>query len=451
MANRESQDYEKVFNACVAAGKVVECLMLLKHMNKDGVARTMDHYNRVIRLAVKIGYWSSVLDALSMLEKKDEELVKSGGDMINKMIFWGLRACEKLGKGNRANTLLSWGLGIEPPLEIGPAVLFAMRANFRAGLMEAAATYACFILDLSPPPFVVNGLPSLKALSPPPAMDLVGANMAISALAKTNQTAQALQALDRMVERGLRPDVVSYGSAIEGLAVVGDWQAALKLVNRMRREGLAPNVIVMNMVLNACCRAGALNPALSLYERMKEQSGASLEPHRIHPFLTAATRLGDESVVLRLIEDIEGQEGMVGVACYEASVCNLAKLGKHELAKRLVLAMQSKGVAPTMLVWSALIMAADRAGEWADLLDYMGGMMRAGYVPDATRYSMGLKACERLGRWQAGMDLVRHMLMKGLEVNSGIWRRLLVLLGREARPDEALMMLDLMQERRKGR
>ena len=54
---------------------------------------------------------------------------------------------------------------------------------------------------------------------------------------------RALELLEEMRERGLKPNVISCNAAMSACAKVGKWERAVELLEKMKERGLKPDVI----------------------------------------------------------------------------------------------------------------------------------------------------------------------------------------------------------------
>jgi pentatricopeptide repeat protein len=297
-----------------------------------------------------------------------------------RVLSLALKACARLGKGQRAVSIYEQSQ--EPPAKLPavPAAVLALKACFRAGRHPDAARFARVLLQAGPSASL--DLPTLNmwwvweswVLRCEWAGDChnhVGAwlgTCSISSLSKSNCSGEALAMLEASRSMGVTPDAVSYGAAIEGLAIEADWEGALGLLRRMQAEGLEANVVIFNMVINAACRAGRLDVAMGLYTRLS--TTASPEPHRLHPLITTASRLGDREVMRRLLKDLRESGGVLAPAVYEACLCNLARLGEDELATEVIEVMMANGLPPTATVYQAIISACDKAEAYERVLHW---------------------------------------------------------------------------------
>lgn len=297
--------------------------------------------------------------------------------------------------------------------------------------------------------------------------------MALSTLSKSNCVKEAVAALQRTTTSwNLTPDVYTYGAVIEGLAAPegGNLNEALALLRHMiTTENLRPNVVICNMLLQACCRAGRLQEAWELFQAIPP---SERDVHRAQPLWSLATREGNIGVIEGLLEELarvqEQQQqhhqrrggggrgtataavpATLSLSCYHASLCNLARLGLFDSAERLAALVKPLDgpTPPTAMTFYALVAACEKAGEHERLLGWFQEMLRAKVEPDALRYGMALKSCELLGKWQAGLALMLSMRDRGMVMDPLLWKRLFLLLGREARGEEAMELLEEMEEK----
>ncbi len=358
-----------------------------------------------------------------------------------------LQAAERLGKGSRAVRIYEKATqSLDPPLPRKPSAVLVLRACFRAGGFDLGLPFARFVLSDTD----TDGF----------ALDLGTLNMALSMLSKSNCVGEAVAALQRVrTSWNLTPDGYTYGAVLEGLVAPegGNLNEALALLRDMiESEGLRPNVVICTMLLQACCRAGRLQEAWDLFQAIPPQER---DVHRAQPLWSLATREGNVAVVDGLLEELARAKSQqhrrtttttLSLACYHASLCNLARLGLCDVAERLAAQVKPLGDPnhpPTPMTFYALVAACDKAGQHERVLGWFQEMLRAKVEPDALRFGMALNSCERLGRWQAGLALMLSMRERGLPMDPLLWKRLFLLLGREARGQEALDLLKDMEDK----
>ena len=66
----------------------------------------------------------------------------------------------------------------------------------------------------------------------------------INALCKEKRNEEAITMLELMIQRDLKPDIVTYNSLIHGLCTSGQWAEATSLFSRMMNEEINPDVVV---------------------------------------------------------------------------------------------------------------------------------------------------------------------------------------------------------------
>ena len=67
-----------------------------------------------------------------------------------------------------------------------------------------------------------------------------------------------------MLQRGLKPDVVSYNTVMDACGKAGEYEKALELFSAMEVEGVLPDRVSFNTAMDACNRALQWQTALQV-------------------------------------------------------------------------------------------------------------------------------------------------------------------------------------------
>jgi pentatricopeptide repeat protein len=118
-------------------------------------------------------------------------------------------------------------------------------------------------------------------------------NKEISRLGKTGQWQDAIDTLQVMQGKGLKPTVVSYNTALNVLAKNGQWQEALDMFDRVFRgdNSLKPDSFSYNAVLTACAKGNLVKRAFELFEEM-EKGGVVANEFTYNSLMNACERSG---------------------------------------------------------------------------------------------------------------------------------------------------------------
>merc|ERR1719326_2487218 len=91
--------------------------------------------------------------------------------------------------------------------------------------------------------------------------DVVAYSSAIDACSKAGEPEQALRIFERMVDRGIRPNIVSYSSLARPFARKGDWATVERLGKQMEADGLRMNEYFLYALLDSYTVSKPRQPA----------------------------------------------------------------------------------------------------------------------------------------------------------------------------------------------
>ncbi|CAA7029773.1 unnamed protein product [Microthlaspi erraticum] len=72
----------------------------------------------------------------------------------------------------------------------------------------------------------------------------------MNGLCRDGRVPGAAVLLDRMVEMGCAPNVITFSTLMNGLCLEGRVQEAVALVNKMVEKGLEPNIVTFGTIVN---------------------------------------------------------------------------------------------------------------------------------------------------------------------------------------------------------
>merc|ERR1711924_215713 len=100
--------------------------------------------------------------------------------------------------------------------------------------------------------------------------DVISFNAAISACEKGRKWECALELLETMSGRGVKPNVVSFNAVISACEKGRKWERALDLLENMRARRVEPDLISFKAAIGALSAAGLDDDALELYAEALE-------------------------------------------------------------------------------------------------------------------------------------------------------------------------------------
>lgn len=93
--------------------------------------------------------------------------------------------------------------------------------------------------------------------------------MIIRAYCMLGEVQKGFDMLEKMMDMGLSPNVVSFNTLISGYCNKGLFGLALKVKSLMVENGVQPNVVTFNTLINGFCKERKRHEANRVFNEMK--------------------------------------------------------------------------------------------------------------------------------------------------------------------------------------
>lgn len=178
---------------------------------------------------------------------------------------------------------------------------------------------------------------------------------------------QAVKALIAETEKHVPPlpDVVSYNTLIKGCSQHGDADGAMQALDRMRQRGLNPNAISFNTCMDAAVRAGRLSEAWKVLEEMR---AARWRPDKFSCsiLIKGITQCPDRENVeagLNLVREASSAcDNALLSSMYHSLLEAASQAGDATLAAKAYSQMSQQGVAPKVSAQRMLVKILPSSG-----------------------------------------------------------------------------------------
>lgn len=360
-------------------------------------------FNSVMSACGKVGHWRLVLQVMQAAQER--ELVPTRVTYNT-----AISACARGGEVDTALSLLK-----EMPTVLLTPDVFSYNSAIAAcashGLWECALSLLTEMElseDVHPDEYSFSSAitacararkwaPALKLLD---AMKLEGIkpgrvvlNAAINACGDCGQWKRALGLLREMQRKtrgegeadadAVLPDSVSFNSAMKACGEAGQWKQALSLLEEMEHssgyrqsgdygrgpstalaDGIdprrpllpSPNAISYSTAIAACSRAGESERALALLDRMRTQ-GLAPSLTAFTAAMTACRQGGEPARVSDLLEQMFTYDVEPDAICYREALWCCAEASLCDLARKLLLEMETRNMPIDMNTSRALLVA----------------------------------------------------------------------------------------------
>ncbi|KAF6145079.1 hypothetical protein GIB67_013430 [Kingdonia uniflora] len=215
---------------------------------------------------------------------------------------------------------------------------------------------------------------------------------------------------DEMLERGVKPDNVTFSTIISCARVSSLPLNAVEWFEKMPEFGCEPDAVTYSTMIDAYGRAGNVDMALSLYDR------ARTEGWRV------------DLVTFSTLIKIYGVSGNFDGA-----------LNVYEEMKAL-------GVKPNLVTYNTLLDAMGRAKRPWQAKSVYREMINNGFVPSWATYASLLRAYGRARYGEDALNVYKEMKEKGLELNVVLYNTLLAMCADMGYTDEAVQIFEELKK-----
>ncbi|XP_071725133.1 pentatricopeptide repeat-containing protein At4g16390, chloroplastic [Rutidosis leptorrhynchoides] len=234
-------------------------------------------------------------------------------------------------------------------------------------------------------------------------------NVTLKVFRKNKDLEGAEKLFDQMLQRGIKPDNVTFSTIISAARMSGLPGKAVEWFEKMPSFGCDPDDVTYSAIIDAYGRSGNVDKAMSFYDR------ARAEKWRLDPVTF--------STVIRIYGMSGNYDGCLNV---------------HEEMKAL-------GVKPTLVTYNTLLDAMGRAKRPWQAKSIYKEMIDNGLTPSWVTYVALLRAYCKARYGEDALSLYKEMKEKGLELNAILYNTVLSMCADVGFTDEALEIYEDMK------
>eukprot|EP00210_Caulerpa_lentillifera_P000292 g285.t1 len=227
--------------------------------------------------------------------------------------------------------------------------------------------------------------------------------------ARVSLTFDAMDILEEMRNKGLRPSVVSYNTVIDGITKdknLSNKEVLVlhtKITHAMKKEGIQQNTRTFNSLMRIALRLGSLNKAIEAFNQMKV---LKLQPSEVTygTLIKCYEKLGNSSKgkeylkpCLDLFEECEQNGLKMGSEGYTSLLSACAKAPNIKEALRVWDKIQKEKIKPKTYLFNAMINACVCGGDDDKAVELFEAMKKKRLKPDGTTYATMIKCFEKFG------------------------------------------------------
>ncbi|KAL3630952.1 hypothetical protein CASFOL_023936 [Castilleja foliolosa] len=277
---------------------------------------------------------------------------------------------------------------------------------------------------------VIDGL--CKAGNTPMALELLGVmekgsrsrkpgiriyhiySMIIDRFCKGKKVESILKLLNKMPEKGIPPNVVTYSDLICGLCNLSRWSEAKMLMEKMVGCKKYPNVIKFSSLVGALCKEGLVDEAADVIHIMKQQN---VTPN---------------------------------VVTYSALMDGYCLQGRVDEARNVFDSMSNNNIVPDISCYNTLMNGFCEKKKIDEVIHLFRDMPRKGVEPNVASYNTVLQGLFRCGRDSCALKLFDEMHAVGIKMCFYTYCYMLDGLCSNGQAEGGLLLLDAIEHKGGG-
>ncbi|XP_058730147.1 pentatricopeptide repeat-containing protein MRL1, chloroplastic-like [Vicia villosa] len=232
----------------------------------------------------------------------------------------------------------------------------------------------------------------------------------ISTCAKSGKVDLMFEVFHKMVNSGVEPNVHTYGALIDGCARAGQVGKAFGAYGIMRSKNVKPDRVVFNALIAACAQSGAVSRAFDVVSEMEAEIQPIEPDHvTIGTLMKACAKAGQVERAHEVYKMIQQYNIKGSSEVYTIAVNSCSQTGDWEFARSVYNDMTQKGVLPDEMFMSALIDVAGHAKKLEAAFDILQQARKEGLPIGIMTYSSLMGACCKTKNWQKGLELYDYL------------------------------------------
>ncbi|KAG4948872.1 hypothetical protein JHK86_042111 [Glycine max] len=269
-------------------------------------------------------------------------------------------------------------------------------------------------------------------------------NVVINLFRKSRDFEGAEKLFDEMLQRGVKPDNITFSTLVNCASVSGLPNKAVELFEKMSGFGCEPDGITCSGMVYAYARTNNVDKAVNLYDRAKAENW-SLDAVTFSTLIKMYSMAGNYDKCLEVYQEMKVLGVKPNVATYNTLLGAMLRSKKHRQAKAIHKEMKSNGVSPDFITYASLLEVYTRAQCSEDALGVYKEMKGNGMDMTADLYNKLLAMCADVGYTDRAVEIFYEMKSSGTcQPDSWTFSSLITIYSRSGKVSEVEGMLNEM-------
>ncbi|KAM3283531.1 pentatricopeptide repeat-containing protein, chloroplastic [Capsicum chacoense] len=270
-------------------------------------------------------------------------------------------------------------------------------------------------------------------------------NVILKVVRKNKDFGKAEKVFDEMIERGVKPDNVTFSTIISCARQCNLPEKAIEWFEKLPSFECEPDDVTYSVMIDCYGKAGNVDMALSLYDR------ARTEKWRIDA-VTFATLIriygtaGNFDGCLNVYEEMKVLGVKPNMTVYNSLLDAMGRARRPWQAKNIYAEMLSNGFQPSWGTYASLVRAYGRARYSEDALKIYKEMKEKGLELSVVLYNTLLAMCADVGLMDEAFNIFEEMKASGCQPDSWTYSSLITIYSCSGKVSEVESTLNEMME-----
>ncbi|CAH9064525.1 unnamed protein product [Cuscuta epithymum] len=233
-------------------------------------------------------------------------------------------------------------------------------------------------------------------------------NVTLKVLRKNKYLSEAEKLFDEMLERGVKPDNVTFSTIISCARFCSLPEKAVEWFEKMPAFGCQPDDITYATMIDSYGRSGNLDKALNLYDCAREKK-MHFDAKTFCSLIRVYIASGNYDGCLNVYEEMKGLGIKPDMAVYNHLLHAMGRAKRPWKAKDIYIDMIQNRFQPNWATYAALIQAYCRARYGEDSLNVYMEMKEKGMALNTVLYNTLLAMCADLGLIDEALEIYNDM------------------------------------------
>ncbi|XP_057415975.1 pentatricopeptide repeat-containing protein At4g16390, chloroplastic [Lotus japonicus] len=241
-----------------------------------------------------------------------------------------------------------------------------------------------------------------------PTREVILYNVTLKVFRKCKDLDGAEKLFDEMLQRGLKPDNVTFSTIISCARMCFLPNKAVEWFEKMPTFGCEPDDVTYSAMIDAYGRAGNIDMALSLYDRARTEKWR-IDPVTFSTLIKMYGLAGNYDGCLNVYEEMKALGAKPNLVIYNTLLDAMGRAKRPWQAKAIYKEMTNNGFSPNWATYASLLRAYGRARFSEDALLVYKEMKEKGMELNPHLYNTLLTMCADVGYTDQAFEIFEDM------------------------------------------